>query len=124
LAEKAAAAGGRLAILERDMLAIKEHCKRLRDGQSFLVPIETLAPEPFILKKSLHVVVRPFDEEYQANFFDANIGMTGDTAEEAVGNLKQLIVDIFEQLESNEASLGPAPMRQLAVLRDFIQRQA
>jgi hypothetical protein len=87
------------------------------------VPIETLAPEPVLLKRPLHVVVRPTDGEYQATLFDANIGITGDTAEEAVSNLKQLIVDVFEQLECNEGSLGPAAIRQLAVLKEFLQKQ-
>jgi hypothetical protein len=68
------------------------------------------------------VVVRPSDGEYEATFFDANIGIIGDTEEEAVRNLKLLIVDTFEMLESNEASLGPEPARQLAVLREFLRR--
>ena len=94
------------------------------DGQSFIVPIETLAPEPYVLKRSMQVVVRPADGEFIATLFDANIGMSGDTPEEAVGNLKSLIVDIFEQYESEEASLGRGPARQLAVLRELIQRRA
>jgi hypothetical protein len=114
---------GRVTRIEREVLSLKRQCKQLRDGQSFMVPIETLAPEPFVLKRSFHVVVSPSDGEFTATFFDANIGMSGDTAEEAVRNLKTVIVDTLEQFEQKEAILGPEPARQLAVLREFIQRQ-
>jgi hypothetical protein len=120
----ALAQSGRVARLEREVLVIKDHCKKLRDGQSMIVPVETLAPEPFVLKRPFHVVVRPSDGAYEATFFDANIGMVGDTEAEAVQNLKLLIVDTFEMLESNEAVLGTEPTLQLAVLRELIQKQS
>ena len=58
-----------------------------------------------------------------ATFFDASIGMTGDTREEAVANLRLLLVDMFDDFETQESQLGPEPERQLAVLRTFIRRQ-
>ena len=93
-------------------------------GESLLVPITTLAPEPFDLHRPIQVVVRPAGEEYVATFFDANISMSGDTEEEAISNLRELIVDVFEELEADEANLGPEPSRQLAVLRTFMERTA
>ena len=57
----------------------------------------------------MQVVVRPIDDEYLATLFDANLGMTGDTAEEAIANLKATIVDTFELFEENEAALGRSP---------------
>jgi hypothetical protein len=50
--------------------------------------------------------------------------MTGDTREEAVANLRLLLVDVFDELESDEGLLGPNLVRQLAVLRSFIKRRA
>ena len=44
-------------------------------------------------------------------------------AQEAVDNLKAVIVDTFEQFELHESVLGPGPARQLAVLREFIKKQ-
>jgi hypothetical protein len=58
-----------------------------------------------------------------ATFFDANIGITGDTKEESVVNLRLLLVDAFEELEREEAQLGPQLVRQLAVLRGFMKRR-
>jgi hypothetical protein len=121
MAEKLA--NDRFARFEREMLAVKEHCKQLRSAQSIVVPVETMAPEPFILRRPFQIVLRPADGEYLATFFDANIGIGGATEEEAINNLKALIVDTFDQLEHNEAILGPEPTRQLVVLRELLQRQ-
>jgi predicted DNA-binding antitoxin AbrB/MazE fold protein len=93
------------------------------DVPSVVVPIITLEPEPFDLLRSIPVVVQPTDDGYLATFFDANIGITGDTKEESVANLRLLLVDVFDELEREEAQLGPQLIRQLAVLRGFMKRR-
>lgn len=88
------------------------------------VPITTLAPEPFDVLRDIPVVVQAVDDGFTATFFDANISTSGDTQEEGVSNLKSLIVDIFEDLQSEPPKrLGPEPSRQLMVLRSFIRRK-
>lgn len=114
---------GRLEKLERQVRSLTEQVKKLRESEIYIVPVETLYPEPFLLKRPFHVVVCEDDQDAVATFFDANLGMSGDNAEEAVRNLKAVIVDTFDQYEEYEAVLGPEPARQLAVLREFIQRQ-
>ncbi len=94
------------------------------DLPSVVVPIATLDPEPFDMLRSVPVVVQPTADGYLATFFDANIGITGDTKEEAVANLRLLLVDVFEQLEKEEGQLGLQLLRQLAVLRGFMKRRA
>jgi hypothetical protein len=90
---------------------------------SIVVPITTLAPEPFELLREISVVVQPVEHGYTATFFDANINSSGDTQEEAVSNLKSLVVEIFSDLESEPAArLGPEPVRQLKVLSMFLRR--
>ncbi len=91
---------------------------------SVVVPIATLEPEPFELLRTIPVVVQPTADGYLATFFDANIGITGDTMEESVANLRVLLVDVFEELEREETELGPQLVRQLAVLRGFMKRHA
>ncbi|HUT14174.1 MAG TPA: hypothetical protein VMY42_27055 [Thermoguttaceae bacterium] len=113
----------RLVQLEQDINALKTRVSQLESSQSIIVPVTTLDPEPFQLLRDMQFVVRPTDDGYLATLFDANIGMTGDTREEAVANLKVLIVDIFDQLEQNEDKLGPEPARQIAVLRSFMRRR-
>ena len=94
------------------------------ESPSLVVPITTLDPEPFDLLRDIPVVVQPTDDGFLATFFDANIGMTGDTREEAVTNLRLLLVDVFDELEKEEARLGPPLVRQLGVLRGFMKRRA
>jgi predicted DNA-binding antitoxin AbrB/MazE fold protein len=108
---------------DRHLADVKESFAQPSDSQSVVVPITTLQPEPFDLFRDVPVVVQPTDDGYLATFFDANIGMTGDTKEESVANLRMLLVDVFEELEKEEAQLGPHPARQLAVLRSFMKRR-
>jgi hypothetical protein len=115
-------ANARVARLEREVRALKKHYQELRESLAFTVPINSLAPEPFVLKRPFHVLVRPSDGEYIATLVDANLGMTGDTADEAVEALKMTIVDAFDSFEENEEILGPEPAQQLAVLRALIER--
>jgi len=112
-----------LAELEPRVEILENRASEFLDPQSLIVPVMTLDPEPFQLLREMQFVVRPTDDGYLATLFDANLGMTGDTREEAVANLKVLIVDIFDQLEQNEDKLGPEPARQIAVLRSFMRRR-
>ena len=88
-----------------------------------VIPISTLAPEPYQLLRDIPAVVEGAGDGFIATFFDANISTSGDTEEEAVSNLRSLILDTFEYLDSETSdALGPEPTRQLAVLRVFLRR--
>jgi predicted RNase H-like HicB family nuclease len=94
-----------------------------RRVETIVIPIATLAPEPYELVRAIPVVVQPAGGEFIASFFDANISTAGDTQEEAVANLRSLLLDMFEYLESEPPeALGPEPTRQLGVLRAFLTR--
>jgi hypothetical protein len=113
----------RLREVEAEVATLKKEFAGYRDSQSVVIPVTTLAPEPVTVLREIPVVVRPTEDGYQATLFDANIGMTGDTQEEAVENLKVLLVDVFEDLERDEDRLGPGPQRQLSVLTTFLKRR-
>ena len=88
-----------------------------------IVPVETFAPEPYRLLRPFHVVVQPYHDEYVATYFDANIGATGDTQEEAVANLKDVILSLYEHLRAlSDAQLGPEPRRQRRILQSLIKK--
>jgi hypothetical protein len=85
--------------------------------------IATLAPEPYVLKKLLPVYLESDGDSVMATFFDANISISSETEDEAFDDLKSIILDTFDCLDAEPpAQLGPEPLRQLAVLRDFIGR--
>lgn len=95
------------------------HPKELSCG----VPIQTFAPEPFVLIKPILVSIEESDDEYIASFFDANISAQGDTRQEAIDNLKDLLLSRFDYLDNlTLAQLGKSLKRQIAVLREFIRR--
>lgn len=99
-----------------------------RSPGDVIVPINTLAPEPFELARPVNIVVEPVIEEsgrpseFVATFVDASIGASGDTIEEAVSNLKDRLITTFEVLESMADRLGPHPRHQLEVLRAVMRR--
>jgi len=109
--------------LEKGVVSLERRVAELERSAPVCVPIETLAPEPYEVLKPFHAVVQARGEEYVASFFDANLNASGATQEEAVFNLKDVIVAVFETLmEHDPAGLGPGPARQLEVLKEFIGR--
>ena len=111
--------------LEKDVVSLERRVSELERSAPICVPIETFAPEPYEVRKAFHAVLQAQGEEYVASFFDANLSASGATQEEAVFNLKDVIVAVFETLTEHEpAKLGPEPAKQLEVLKEFIRRTA
>ena len=87
------------------------------------VPLTTLEPGQYELEREIQAVLHPSEDGFIATFFDANIATGGDTEQEALDNLRSLIIDTFEMLESEPSEkLGPEPQRQLKVLRSMIRK--
>jgi hypothetical protein len=108
--------------LEREVIALKEHCKKLKESQSIIVPISSLDPEPFELCKEIMVIVQPDHDSFVATYFDANINASGNTQVDAVANLKDMMIALFVSLE-NEPKLAKGPARQLAILRQLVRKK-
>jgi hypothetical protein len=80
--------------------------------------------EPYRLLKPIVVRVKRLDDDdFLASFSDANMAISGDSAQEAFQNLAAHILDVLEVLERGESALAPEPARQLAVLRDHIAHE-
>ena len=111
--------------LQERINLLESKVNELSKPGSFLVPITTLAPEPYDLLKEIKVVVQSSDEEFLASFFDANVNASGCNETEAVENLKDMLLRRLEYLESLPSEkLGVGPSQQLAVLRCFIRRRS
>ncbi|MBM4037975.1 MAG: hypothetical protein FJ290_05625 [Planctomycetes bacterium] len=118
-------ASTRLDMLEQEMQSLKGRVAQLEVSAPVIVPVETLAPEPYELLKPFHAVIEPCEDECLATFYDANISASGATRDEALANLKDMVVAGFEMLTEHEAEgLGPALVKQLRVLREFMRRKA
>jgi hypothetical protein len=98
---------------------------RLESVQTKVVPINTFAPEKYELLKPILVSVFFVEGGFEAGWFDANIHTSGDNEEEAVSNLKSLILDFFDSFSKEPLEkLGVEPKRQLSVINAFIKRTA
>lgn len=91
--------------------------------QSVMIPIETLAPEPYDLLRPVAAVITTSGEEFEAGLYDASIFASGDTEEDALANLKDTLIDTYERLnELSDDKLGPGPLRQKHVLDKLIRK--
>ncbi len=107
----------RIETLEQDVARLKA----AELGPGLQVPVTTFVPEPYDVRKTIIVTIRPDETGFVASFFDANIHASGDIEEEALRNLKSLILDVFDSLCAEPTGkLGPEPKRQLKVLREFL----
>lgn len=117
------AEGFRIDSLEREIALLKKRISILEEAKPIIVPIETFDPEPYEVLKTFHVIIQSHAEEYVAYYFDANLSATGETKEEAIYNLKDIIIATFDALSSHdESKLGLGPLRQIKLLKKVIQK--
>jgi hypothetical protein len=93
-------------------------------GSNWSTTIASLAAEHLVLRRPIPVVIEEDDGVFVASFLDANINASGDTLQDAYEALKEFIASRFRLLERHIAELGNEPMRQLTVLRDFMQQSS
>ena len=114
----------RLSKLTGRVHVLESKLSEMSTSGSVIVPITTFAPEPFDLLKEIKVVVRPSGNEFLASFFDANVNTAGCNETDAVNSLKEMLLRRFDYLDKMPTEkLGPAIVKQIAVLRTFIRRR-
>jgi predicted RNase H-like HicB family nuclease len=112
----------RMNTLEHDISVLKE---RLAAGcQSIIAPVESFDPDPYELDRSIKVLVIPDDGSWVATLIDTNINASGETVQEAVANLKETMIDLYEMLNERKDELGRHPARQFAFLKTVMHRKA
>jgi predicted RNase H-like HicB family nuclease len=106
---------------------VDQELKRLGElaaqRRSFLVPIETLEPEPYEILRPFTAVVTEEESEFLASLFDLGIFASGDTEEEAIANLKGTLLDTVDRLnELPDTRLGKGPLRQKNLLNKSVKK--
>ncbi len=110
------------AALQQEVRELRAEVERIQGA--IIVPINSFAPEPFDVVGPIQAVVRPVGDGYVASVFDANISASGDTEQDAIDGLKDVMLMALESLESEPAErLGVEAKRQLAVLQASIRRR-
>jgi hypothetical protein len=112
----------KLVALNARVKCLESALDDVRNRAAVVVPIQSIAPEPFELLQPIQAVVQQSGEDHIASFLDANMNASGETQEEALANLKDVIIGSFEALEAIADRLGPGPKSQLAVLREFLKK--
>lgn len=109
-------------VLNEELILLKMRVEAVEHNQPMVVPIQSLAPDPYMLEAPIQAVVRNDDGEFVASFVEANVGATGETVFEAVDNLKGLILSTYEILREHDGTrLGRSMARQNAVLDSLIR---
>lgn len=114
----------RMKSFEQELLVLKDRIATVQRSVPTIIPIDTLAPEPYEIIKSFHITLEKHEDEYKAAFEDANLSAFGETRNEAVWNLKDILIATFDAVtDIGEENLGAGLARQAAVLKAFIRRQ-
>lgn len=93
------------------------------NGGVFSTFIGSLGYPGLRLKKPFPVTVFPEEGGYTASFMDANLSTCGETAQEAVNALQELVAEVFlMHVESGDEPRSPTMRQQRVVLVDFVCR--
>jgi len=77
----------------------------------------------YMLKKALWITVLKQNNTYIAKFSEAYLYASGETIDNALINLKDIIIGTFEVLDSHSIEeLGPNPREQYEVLKLYIKK--
>lgn len=84
--------------------------------QSYRVWQSRSAPD-----KPIPVIVEETEGDFVATFLDGAIGASGETLPEAIWSLREIILMKYRRFsELGPSKIGAIPLKQLAVLREFI----
>jgi predicted RNase H-like HicB family nuclease len=109
--------------LTNEVATLKKEIQHLHHLRTFVVPLTTLAPQPFQMRLPIPVTIEGDGEDFTASFMEANVSASGETEADAIANLKDSLLSSYEVLENlPDSELGPLPMRQWEVLKSVVER--
>ncbi len=111
----------RQAVLtEQQYRDLTKQIVRSIEMKSRIVPLNTLNHPKYYLKTPVCISLEYDGDTVIAGFSDIEAFSFADTEYEAIGQLCEQIVMLFEDLASDEKALGPSPKKWLAYLREII----
>jgi predicted RNase H-like HicB family nuclease len=111
-----------MTLTDRVLSDLRCRVQHLENRQTLVVPVETLADETFELIRPFSVVVEPAGDEFTATLYDANVSASGETTDEAVSNLKDMLLETLELFDTG-VKLGAAMQKQKAVLKSLVRQK-
>ncbi|MGC2223839.1 MAG: hypothetical protein WA624_16585 [Methylocella sp.] len=89
-------------------------------GIKHVLHINELDTDKYYLKEPIEVTITNRGDQILAEFVEAEISVSEDTASEALSWLKGRIVGSYVRFKNQLDKLGPVPVRQLKVLERYI----
>ncbi|MFZ0962452.1 MAG: hypothetical protein WAO35_16260 [Terriglobia bacterium] len=109
--------------LVSEVQELRVEIQQLRKERTFVIPLTTLAPQPFQMTLQIPATIDGDGEDYTATFMEANVSASGESEADAIANFKDMLVSTYKTLEEIPAQeLGPLPSRQWAILKSVVKR--
>jgi hypothetical protein len=86
-----------------------------------IIPLNSLKHPKYHLKAPLYITLEFEDDKVIANFDDIEAFSYADTASEALAQLCEEIIPIYEDLQQDRENLGPLPNKWFQYLEDIIE---
>lgn len=86
-----------------------------------IVPLNSLKHPEYRLKFPVHITLEFEREQVIASFDDIEAFSYADTESEAVEQLCEEIIQLYEDLQEDKNNLGPLPSKWLRYLEDIIE---
>ena len=117
---EAAVADAALHELREQTLTVRDLLSRVRRGYPRHVPLENLRDPRFEVSRPLPVVLEEDDGQFVATWYDADVFGYGDTEQEALEDLCDGIVSLWDVLKREAA--GEGLVESLAQQWAFLRR--
>jgi len=91
------------------------------DTRYRIIPLNSLKHPKYHLKVPLHITMEFEEDKVIANFDDIEAFSYADTVSEALDQLCEEIIQIYEELKEDRENLGPLPNKWFHYLEDIIE---
>ena len=111
----------------RGLDAVTEYLDRacqllLHNSGSVVVSLRTLAPG-LVFRQPVEILLEPDGPDCVARLFEVNLCADGGTRQEAMDNLRSVIVETYRELLSTEPEHWTQELRERAALVDMVRAQ-
>lgn len=109
--------------LIRMVEGLKSKLDKLNESIGLVYAISSFVPEPYEPTTAFNIVITGNEDDgFQASFLDANLHAYGETREEALENMKCVILETYHRLrEVPDDRLGKSVLRQKRVLSHYVR---
>ncbi len=112
---------GKVSDLQRQIGELTEAIQET--VKTYNATIYELGNNEYDLTMPLQIVLDEGQEETVARIPELNLYASADTDSEAINELKQEVINLYEDLESSDRKLGPLPQSWLQTLRKLIVKK-